>query len=79
MTNNLQTMRKAKKMTLECMAQATDSSKSYIWDLENNNTKPSIYKAYAIAGVLGVSVYDIFPDPWEYEEKVITTRAIVNS
>jgi len=45
------------KLTLEQLAQATDSSKSYIWELENKNPpRPSAEKLSAIAKALDVTV-----------------------
>jgi transcriptional regulator with XRE-family HTH domain len=53
--------RMAKKMTLEQLAQATESSKSYIWELENKNPpRPSAEKLAAIAEALGVTVDYLF-------------------
>jgi transcriptional regulator with XRE-family HTH domain len=44
-------------LTLEQLAQKTDSSKSYIWELENKNPpRPSAEKLAAIAAALGVTV-----------------------
>lgn len=44
-------------MTLDQLAQATGSSKSYIWELENKNPpRPSAEKLSAIATALGVTV-----------------------
>jgi transcriptional regulator with XRE-family HTH domain len=49
--------RKAEGMTLEQLAQATESSKSYIWELENKNPpRPSAEKLSAIARALNVTV-----------------------
>jgi transcriptional regulator with XRE-family HTH domain len=49
--------RTALKLTLEQLAQATDSSKSYIWELENKNPpRPSAEKLSAIAKALDVTV-----------------------
>jgi transcriptional regulator with XRE-family HTH domain len=49
--------RKAEGMTLEQLAQATDSSKSYIWELENKKPpRPSAEKLSAIAKALNVTV-----------------------
>ena len=59
--------RKQKKMTLDQLAARTDSSKSYIWELENRDTAhPSAEKIFAIAAALGVTpeflLEDITPD-----------------
>ena len=49
-------LRKQKGYTLEKLAVLTDSSKSYIWELENKNPpRPSAEKVAKIAGVLGVT------------------------
>mgnify|MGYP001149749543 CR=1 FL=1 len=49
-------LRKAKSYTLEKLAELTESSKSYIWELENKNPpRPSGEKIAKIAGVLGVT------------------------
>lgn len=49
--------RTALGLTLEQLAQATDSSKSYVWELENKNPpRPSAEKMSAIAKALGVTV-----------------------
>ncbi|HMM46128.1 MAG TPA: helix-turn-helix transcriptional regulator [Candidatus Macondimonas sp.] len=49
-------LRKQKGYTLEKLAALTDSSKSYIWELENKNPpRPSAEKVAKIASVLGVT------------------------
>lgn len=49
--------RKRLKLTLEDIAEKTGSSKSYIWELENNaSANPSIEKIVKIAEVVGVTV-----------------------
>ena len=53
--------------TLEKLAELSDSSKSYIWELENKAPpKPSAEKLFAIAAALGVSV-DYFIDDGSIE------------
>lgn len=50
-------LRTEKKMTLNQLADATGSSKSYIWELENKNPpRPSAEKLSGIAKALGVTV-----------------------
>ena len=50
-------LRTSAGMTLDQLAQATGSSKSYIWELENKNPpSPSAEKLSAIAAALGVTV-----------------------
>jgi transcriptional regulator with XRE-family HTH domain len=49
-------LRKKKGYTLEKLAELTDSSKSYIWELENKSPpRPSAEKLSRIAAELGVT------------------------
>jgi transcriptional regulator with XRE-family HTH domain len=49
-------LRKEKELSLEKLGELTDSSKSYIWELENKNPpRPSAEKIAKIAAVLGVT------------------------
>lgn len=49
-------LRKQKGYTLDKLAELTDSSKSYIWELENKNPpRPSADKVARIASALGVT------------------------
>lgn len=55
--NKIKDLRTSAGMTLDQLAQATGSSKSYIWELENKNPpRPSAEKLSAIAAALGVTV-----------------------
>lgn len=57
--------RKSKGYTLEKLAELADSSKSYIWELENKNPpRPSAEKIAKIASVLGVTL-EYLMDPKE--------------
>lgn len=48
--------KEVKKLTLEELAEQTGSSKGYIWELENRDTrKPSAEKLMKITEVLGVT------------------------
>ena len=50
-------LRTERGLTLDQLAQATESSKSYIWELENKNPpRPSAEKLSIIAATLGVTV-----------------------
>ena len=52
----MRTLRKAKGYTLDKLAELAESSKSYIWELENKNPpRPSADKIAKIAAVLGVT------------------------
>jgi transcriptional regulator with XRE-family HTH domain len=54
--DKIRELRKQKGYTLEKLAELTDSSKSYIWELENKNpARPSADKVARIAAVLGVT------------------------
>ena len=54
-------LRTAKGLTLDQLAQATGSAKSYIWELENKKPpRPSVDKLSAIAQALGVTVDYLF-------------------
>jgi len=49
-------LRKQKGYTLEKLAELSDSSKSYIWEMENKNPpRPSADKIAKIASALGVT------------------------
>ena len=61
----LRELRKQKGYTLERLAELSDSSKSYIWELENKNPpRPSGDKIAKIAFALGVTA-DYQLDPLE--------------
>ena len=50
-------LRKDQKLTLDKLAELSESSKSYIWELENNNSpRPSAEKLAKIAEALGVTI-----------------------
>ena len=50
-------LRKEKGLTLEQLAELSESSKSYIWELENKNPpRPSADKLSKIAVQLGVTI-----------------------
>jgi transcriptional regulator with XRE-family HTH domain len=54
-------LRNKQKLTLEQLAQASGSAKSYIWELENKNPpRPSADKLSLIAQKLGVTVDYLF-------------------
>src|SRR5580698_11136453 len=54
--DKIRELRKAKGYTLDKLAELAESSKSYIWELENKNPpRPSADKIAKIAAVLGVT------------------------
>ncbi|MBA5864878.1 MAG: helix-turn-helix domain-containing protein [Nitrospira sp. CR1.1] len=54
--NKIRALRKQNGYTLEKLAELTESSKSYIWELENKEPpRPSAEKVAKIASVLGVT------------------------
>lgn len=56
LAEKIRTLRKAKGFTLDKLAELADSSKSYIWELENKNPpRPSADKVAKIAAALGVT------------------------
>lgn len=58
-------LRKAQGYTLDRLAEVTESSKSYIWELENKSPpRPSADKIAKIAAALGVTA-DYLMDPTE--------------
>ena len=61
--DKIRALRKQKKLSLEQLAELTDSSKSYIWELENKDEpKPSADKAAKIAAVLEVTTEFLLTD-----------------
>ena len=59
----LRELRKERGLTLEQLAEATDSSKSYIWELENRSPpRPSAEKLSKIAQQLGTTIEYLLDD-----------------
>lgn len=62
-------LRKSKGLTLDKLAELSESSKSYIWELENKNPpRPSADKVAKIAFALGVTVDYFMADNVEVED-----------
>lgn len=56
-------LRKQKKLSLDQLAELTDSSKSYMWELENkDDPKPSAEKVARIATALNVTTEFLLSD-----------------
>lgn len=54
--DKIKTLRKSKSYTLQKLAELSESSKGYIWELENKNPpRPSADKILKIASALGVT------------------------
>lgn len=54
--DKLRALRQQKKLSLEQLAELTDSSKSYLWELENKDApNPSADKISRLAAVLDVT------------------------
>jgi transcriptional regulator with XRE-family HTH domain len=54
--DKIRALRKEKGFTLDKLAELSESSKSYIWELENKNPpRPSAEKISKIAAALGVT------------------------
>ena len=62
-------LRKENDLTLDGLADLTDSSKSYIWELENKNPpRPSAEKLAKIADKLGTTIEYLMDDESLLEE-----------
>lgn len=66
-------LRRKANLTLEELAQATGSSKGYIWELENKDTNPSLDKLRKIANALHVNVTELISDE---EPEDLTSNAL---
>lgn len=72
-------LRREKGLTLEQLAQATGSSKSYMWEIENKDVaRPSAEKLNLVAAALGVTpeflVDEKQTDPTENDKDVAFYR-----
>lgn len=80
MKNNLKQARQDAGLTLQSLGDACGLSKSHLHDLEKETgSAPKLPTAYAIACVLGKSVYDIWPDETKVVEKTIVVRRVVGA
>lgn len=60
----IRSLRMAKKMSLEKLAEATESSKSYLWELENRDApNPSADKLMKLAMALDVTTEFLLAGP----------------
>ncbi len=80
MKNQLKVFRGQAKLTLQGLADMYGGTKSHCWALEKGTSTPTLTTAYAIAKVLGKSVYMIWPDETKIiEETVIVRRVKLNT
>lgn len=74
--NKIRELRKQKGLSLDGLAKATDSSKSYIWELENREgAKPSAEKITKIAAALNVTTEFLLHDPNLAPDEVVADQA----
>lgn len=74
--NNLKKLRTENKFTLQELGDMCGMSKTHIHRLEKDSANPTLKTAYSLAKILGVTVYDIWPDTIEVIEETITVRRI---
>ena len=68
----IKALRTAKKLTLEQLAKKCESSKGYIWEIENRGTrKPSGEKLPLIAQALSVTTDYLLDESASPDEKVL--------
>jgi transcriptional regulator with XRE-family HTH domain len=74
--DKIRTLRKEKKLSLEQLAELTDSSKSYLWELENkDDPKPSAEKIGKIATVLEVTTEFLLSDSTSSPDEEVIDEA----
>lgn len=76
MKNHLKKHRKKAGLTLQKFADLYGGTKAHCWALEKGDSTPTIKTAYAIAKVLDLTVYDIWPDTTRIVEETIVVRRI---
>ena len=72
----IRTLREEKGLSLEKLAKLTDSSKGYLWELENRDSpNPSIDKIDRIARELGVTVEFLVSDTVSTPDQEVADQA----
>jgi transcriptional regulator with XRE-family HTH domain len=67
----IRALRIKKNLSLDQLAELSNTSKSYIWELENRPTrKPTLDKISLIANALGVALESLIEENREPEEEV---------
>ena len=70
--NKIRKHRREKGYSLDRLAKLTDSSKSYLWELENRDTrKPSGEKLTRIAGALSITTDYLLDESAEPNENIL--------
>ena len=77
MKNNLKKHRQKAGLSLQALGDLCGRSKAQIHQIENYASAPRLDTAYLLATVLGVSVYDIWPNTIKVVEETITVRRAV--
>ncbi|WP_027349568.1 helix-turn-helix domain-containing protein [Halotalea alkalilenta] len=74
--DKIRMLRKQKKLSLDQLAERTDSSKSYIWELENkDDPKPSAEKIGKIAAVLEVTAEFLLTEATTTPDEAVVDEA----
>lgn len=76
MKNTLKQHRLKAELSLQKLADMYGGTKSHCWALERGANAPTLPTAYALAKVLGVEVYDLWPDETEIIEESVLIRRI---
>jgi putative transcriptional regulator len=74
--NNLKSIRKAARLSLQELADRCGTSKGHMHCIESDKGNPSLKLAYRIAAILGKQVQEIWPDDNEVIEEIITVRRL---
>lgn len=71
--SNLRKIRNERGYTLQKLGDLCGVAKPSLWSIENKHSNPTLRTAYRISTVLGVTVYDIWPNETTVEEIKNTT------
>ena len=76
MENNLKLFRQQAGFSLQELADMYGGTKAHCWALEKGASIPKLSTAYAIACVLDMTVYEIWPDKTEVVEEPVIIRRV---
>ena len=62
MQNKIREIAKQKELSISSVIKNTGLSKSYVYEIINNQTEPSLTNSRKIAHVLGESLNEVFPE-----------------